>query len=331
MKPKKKSSQGKLKKKVQQLVAQKSMLPLGYSHFLLNIKKQIRLSQVKAALSVNKEMVLLYWDIGRKIAEKQKEEGWGVRIIDHLAKDLKQEFPQIKGFSIRSLKYMRAFALAYKDFVFVQQLVAQIPWGHNCLLLDKFKMSDERIFYIKKTIQNGWSRNVLVHQIESNLYKRQGKALTNFSTTLPQPQSDLAKGLLKDPYAFDFLGIAEKVSERKLENALILRLKEFLIELGVGFSFVGTQYHLDVGNQDYYLDLLFYHTHLHCYVVIDLKITAFIPEFAGKMNFYLSAVDDLVASKEDNPSIGIILCKTKNKVIVEYALRDVKRPVGVAS
>ena len=331
MKSKNKSISKKQVKKVQRPAAQKGILPVGYHQFLLNIKKQIKLAQVKAALAVNKEMVLLYWDIGRKIYEKQKEEGWGAKIIDKLSQDLKKGFPQIKGFSTRNLKYMRALALAYKDFEFVQQLAAQIPWFHNCMLLDKGKKHDERIFYIKKTIQNGWSRNILVHQIESNLHKRQGKALTNFSKTLSKPQSDLAQALVKDPYSFDFLGISEKVSERELGNALLVKLKEFLIELGVGFSFVGSQYHLEVGNQDYYLDLLFYHTRLHCYVVIDLKITDFIPEYAGKMNFYLSAIDDLVASKEDNPSIGIILCKTKNKIVVEYALRDVKRPMGVAS
>ncbi|MDP8212238.1 MAG: PDDEXK nuclease domain-containing protein [Candidatus Zapsychrus exili] len=331
MKSKKKNSTGKQIKEVQQAAAQKGTLPSGYSQFLLNIKKQVRLAQVKAALAVNKELIFLYWNLGKRICEKQKEEGWGAKIIDRLAKDLRQEFPEMKGFSIRNLKYMRAFAVAYKDLAFVQQLAAQIPWFHNCTILDKVKGPLERRFYMQKIISNGWSRSVLVHQIESNLYKRQGKALTNFSKTLPKLQSDLAQQIVKDPYALDFLGILEKVSERELENALLVKLKDFLIELGVGFSFVGSQYHLEVGKQDYYLDLLFYHTHLHCYVVIDLKISDFIPEHAGKMNFYLSAVDDLIALKEDKPSIGIILCKTKNKVVVEYALRDVKRPLGVAS
>ncbi|MBU1122361.1 MAG: DUF1016 family protein [Candidatus Omnitrophica bacterium] len=303
----------------------------GYSQFFLNIKKQIRSSRMQAVLAVNKEITLLYWDIGKGIYIKEKKEGWGSKVIDKLSEDLKQEFPQMKGFSVRNLKYMRAFAVTYKDYEFVQQVAAQIPWFHNCTILDKVKAHTERAFYIKKTIQNGWSRDVLVHQIESGLFSRQGKALTNFKKTLSEKQSDLARELMKDPYHFDFLGISEKVSERELENALLSKLKEFLIELGVGFSFVGSQYHLEVGKKDYYLDLLFYHTHLHCYVVIDLKITDFIPEYAGKMNFYLSAVDDLLSSKEDNLTIGIILCKTKNKIVVEYALREVKRPMGVSS
>lgn len=331
MKDRQRDVKNKKIKKVQHDAAQKENLISEYTRFLLDIKEQVRSSQIKAALSVNKELILLYRDIGKKIFKKQEKEGWGTKIIDNLAKDLKQAFPQMKGFSTRNLKYMRAFALAYKDVDFVQQVAAQIPWFHNCTLLDKVKKTDERMFYIRKTIENGWSRNVLVHQIESNLYKRQGKALTNFSKTLPKQQSDLAQQIVRDPYVFDFLGISEKISERELENGLLLKLKDFLIELGVGFSFVGSQYHLQVGKQAYYLDLLFYHTQLHCYVVIDLKISDFIPEYAGKMNFYLSAVDDLIASKEDHPSIGIILCKTKNKVIVEYALKEVKRPIGVAS
>lgn len=237
----------------------------------------------------------------------------------------------MKGFSPRNLKYMRALAEAYLDEQFVQQLAAQIPWFHNCILLDKVKQPDEREFYIRKTIEHGWSRNVLVHQIESDLYHRQGKAIANFDRTLPAPQSELALQILKDPYNFDFLSLSEKVQERELERPLNHHLREFLLELGVGFAFVGSQYHLEVGGEDFYIDLLFYHLRLRCYVVVELKICDFQPEFAGKMNFYLSAVDDLLRHSDDGPSIGLILCKTRNRIIVEYALRDTQKPMGVAT
>jgi predicted nuclease of restriction endonuclease-like (RecB) superfamily len=238
---------------------------------------------------------------------------------------------QSKGFSSRNLKYMRAFAEAWPDNTFVQQVVAQIPWGHNVRILDYVKDPPEREWYMRQTIQHGWSRNVLVHQIESALYRRQGKALTNFDRTLPAPQSELAQQILKDPYSFDFLTLGPEAQERDLERGLLSHIRDFLLELGVGFAFVGSQYHLEVGGQDYYLDLLFYHLRLRCYVVIDLKISEFQPEFAGKMNFYLSAVDGLLRHPTDQPSVGIILCKTKNKVIVEYALRDTHKPIGVSA
>jgi len=252
-------------------------------------------------------------------------------VIDRLAQDLRREFPDMKGFSARNLKYMRAFAEAYPDKEFVQQPVAQIPWGHNVRTLDYVKDPAERIWYIRQTIEHGWSRNVLVHQIESGLYHRKGKAITNFDRTLPAPQSDLAREVLKDPYVFDFLGLTEDIRERELERQLIARIRDFLLELGVGFAFVGSQVHLEVGGEDFYLDLLFYHLKLRCYVVIELKTGEFKPEYAGKMNFYLSAVDDLFRHPDDRPSIGIILCKSKNKVIVEYALRDTTKPIGVSS
>ncbi len=252
-------------------------------------------------------------------------------MIDRLAQDLRREFPDMKGFSARNLKYMRAFAEAYPDKEFVQQPVAQIPWGHNVRTLDYVKDPAERIWYIRQTIEHGWSRNVLVHQIESGLYHRKGKAITNFDRTLPAPQSDLAREVLKDPYVFDFLGLTEDIRERELERQLIARIRDFLLELGVGFAFVGSQVHLEVGGEDFYLDLLFYHLKLRCYVVIELKTGEFKPEYAGKMNFYLSAVDDLFRHPDDRPSIGIILCKSKNKVIVEYALRDTTKPIGVSS
>jgi predicted nuclease of restriction endonuclease-like (RecB) superfamily len=303
----------------------------GYEYFLVALKERIRHAQLQAILSVNRELILLYWQIGRDILNRQQQHGWGAKVIDRLAADLRRAFPDIKGFSSRNLKYMRAFASAYSDEQFVQQLAAQIPWFHNCVLLEKVKKPIERKWYIHQTLQQGWSRNILVHQIESGLYHRQGKAISNFDRTLPKPQSELAEQLLKDPYCFDFLSLNEKATESDLEKALINHLKDFLLELGVGFAFVGNQYHLEIGEQDFYLDLLFYHLRLRCFVVIDLKIGDFKPEYSGKMNFYLSAVDDLLAHQDDQPSIGMILCKSKNKTIVEYALHDLNKPIGVST
>ncbi|NEP58325.1 MAG: DUF1016 domain-containing protein, partial [Symploca sp. SIO2G7] len=234
-------------------------------------------------------------------------------------------------FSSRNLKYMRAFAQAYPNEILVQQLAAQIPWFHNCVLLDKVKDAVERQWYIQKTIEHGWSRSILVHQIELELYHRQGKATTNFERTLPKPQSELAEQILKDPYNFDFLSLGEQARERELEKALLKHIQDFLLELGVGFAFVGNQYHLEIGGRDFWIDLLFYHYRLHCFVVIDLKVVEFEPEFSGKMSFYVSAVDDLLRQSGDNPTIGIILCKTKNQILVEYALRDVNKPIGVST
>jgi len=305
-------------------------LPAGYAAILADLKDQIKSARLKAGLAVNRELVLLYWRIGRQILEQQRLEGWGSKVIDRLSLDLRREFPEMKGLSSRNLKYMRAFYEAYPDETIVQQLAAQIPWFHNCVLLDKIKRPEERVWYIRQNISQGWSRNVLVHQIESGLYERQGRALVNFERTLPAPQSELARQILKDPYNFDFLTLGKEARERDLEAALLSHLREFLLELGVGFAFVGSQYHLDVGDQDFYIDLLFYHLNLRCYVVIELKVTEFQPEFAGKMNFYLSAVDDLLRHAEDGPSIGIVLCKEKNRVIVEYALKGINKPMGVA-
>jgi len=305
-------------------------LPAGYAAILAELKDQIRGARIKAGLAVNRELVLLYWRIGRRILGQQQAEGWGSRVIDRLSMDLRREFPEMRGLSSRNLKYMRAFYEAYPDEAIVQQLAAQIPWFHNCVILDKVKSLEERIWYIRQNIAQGWSRNVLVHQIESGLYERQGRALVNFERTLPAPQSELARQILKDPYNFDFLTIGKEAQERDLEAALLSHLQEFLLELGVGFAFVGSQYHLEVGDQDFYIDLLFYHLNLRCYVVIDLKISDFQPEFAGKMNFYLSAVDDILRHPEDEPSIGIVLCKGKNRVVAEYALRGINKPMGIA-
>ena len=295
-----------------------SPLPAVYDNFLQELKDRIRSAQVRAALSINRELVVLYWSIGRDILNRQKNEGWGTKIIDRLSGDLAKAFPEMRGFRARNLKYMRAFAEAYPDQEFVQQVVAQLPWGHQVRILDS----------VKDATQREW--NVLVHQIESNLFDRQGHALTNFDKTLPAPQSDLAQQLIKDPYNFDFLTFGPDVQERDLERSLIEHVRDFMLELGKGFAFVGSQYHLEIGDQDYFLDLLFYHLRLRCYVVIDLKIEEFKPEFAGKMNFYLSAVDDLLRRSEDQPSLGLILCKEHNRLVVEYALRDMSKPMGVA-
>lgn len=302
----------------------------GYVALVAELKQRIADARLRAALSVNRELVLLYWGIGRDILSRQKSEGWGAKIIDRLAVDLGRAFPEMTGLSARNLKYMRAFAEAWPDLEFVQQVVALLPWGHNVRLLDAVKSTPERTWYARQAIENGWSRNVLVHQIESGLFTRQGGALTNFTRTLPAPQSELAQQILKDPYSFDFLSLGPEMLERDLERGLIEHLRALILELGKGFAFVGSQYHLEVGGQDYYLDLLFYHLRLRCFVVIELKIEDFKPEFAGKMNFYLSAVDDQLRHKDDQPTIGIILCKGRNEVVVEYSLRDTTKPMGVA-
>ena len=307
------------------------ILPGEYGALLNDLKGRIRSAQTRAALAVNRELVLLYWHIGQRILAQQAQEGWGAKVIDQLARDLKAEFPELKGFSPRNLKYMRAFAAAWTDSEFVQQLAAQLPWFHNVALLDKLKDPAQREWYARAAIQHGWSRNVLIHQMDTRLIDRQGQATTNFDRSLPAPTSELAQQLLKDPYTFDFLSLHDEALERDLERGLLAHLRDFMLELGVGFAFVGSQYHLEVGGEDFYLDLLFYHLKLRCYVVIDLKIGEFKPEYVGKMNFYLSAADDLLRHEQDAPTIGLLLCRTKNKVIAEYALRDMDKPLGVST
>lgn len=304
--------------------------PQSYTAFVGELKQKIIEARHRASLSVNRELILLYWTIGRDILARQEREGWGAKVIDRLAEDLRRAFPEMTGLSSRNLKYMRALADAWPDGDFVQRVVAQLPWGHNVSLLDAVKAPEERAWYARQAIEHGWTRAVLVHQIESNLFVRQGSALTNFSRTLPAAQSELAQQILKDPYTFDFLSLGPEMLERDLERGLIEHLRLLILELGKGFAFVGSQYHLEVGGQDYHLDLLFYHLRLRCFVVIELKIEDFKPEFAGKMNFYLSAVDDHLRHENDQPTIGIILCKGRNEVIVEYALRDSSKPMGVA-
>lgn len=309
----------------------RDLVPSGYEELLLDLKERVQQAQVQAVLSVNRELILLYWHIGRDISERMQSEGWGAKVIDRLAKDLRHEFPEMKGFSPRNLRYMRTFAEAYPQESILQTASARITWHHNIMLLEKVKDPVERLWYMERVIEHGWSRNVLAHQIDSRLYQRQGQAVTNFDRTLPPSQSDLAKELLKDPYNFDFLSLGAEAHERDLERGLLLHLRDFLLELGVGFAFVGSQYHLEVGGEDFYLDLLFYHLRLRCFVIVDLKMGKFLPEYAGKMNFYLAAADDLLRHPADQPSIGIILCRTQNRLIAEYTLRDMHAPLGIAS
>src|SRR5579871_4172665 len=302
----------------------------GYEEFLRDVKERVRTAQVRAALAVNRELVLLYWSIGRDVLTRQAEQGWGAKVIERLSADLRREFPEMKGFSRTNLLYMRAFAEAYPDEVIVQQVAGQIPWFHNCVLLDKVKDKEERLWYAHVTVEHGWSRNVLVHQIESKLYQRQGKAITNFERALPAPQSDLAHQLLKSPCNFEFLTLQQDAEERTLEKGLIEHIRQFLLELGTGFAFLGSQYHIEFDDEDYFLDLLFYHVKLRCFIIIDLKSGKFRPEYAGKMNFYLAVVDDLLRHPDDHPSIGLILCKEKKALTVEYALRNTATPIGVS-
>ncbi len=358
-----------------------AVLPTDYAPLLAEIKARVQSARIKAGLAANRELLALYWDIGRLILDRQRKEGWGAKVIDRLSVDLQHEFPGQQGFSPRNLKYMRAFAEAWPETIIVQQPVAQLTkskrsepvivhqpvaqlgkrgkseaaivqaplapisasmspivqppvaqlsWKHHLALLDKLSSPADRLWYAAKTVEHGWSRNVLALQIEAGLHKRQGKAVTNFKTTLPPAHSDLAQGITKDPYLFDFLALREDANERAVEEGLVGQVEKFLLELGAGFALVGRQVHLEVGDQDFYLDLLFYHLKLRCYVVIDLKARDFTPEAAGKMNFYLSAVDDRLRQAGDQPSIGLILCRSKNRVIAEYALRDLSKPIGVS-
>ena len=300
-----------------------------YISIVENIKHEITAAQYRAAVHVNADLLLLYHSIGCIINDHKS---WGNKFIDNLATDIKMSFPESKGYSVRNLKYMAKFAEAYPDREFVQQVVAQIPWGHNIILMDKVSNPDERVWYIQKAIENSWSRNVLVHQIESGLYKRQVSAekVSNFEHRLPSPQSELAVQTMKDPYVFDFIPFREDMLERDIEQALVRDITKLLLELGTGFAFVGNQYHLNVGGDDFYIDLLFYNLNLRCYVVIELKTGDFKPEYAGQLNFYLSAVDGILKKEHDNPSIGLLLCKSKNNLVADYSLKDISKPIGVS-
>jgi predicted nuclease of restriction endonuclease-like (RecB) superfamily len=304
--------------------------PDGYAEWLADLKGRIHTAQQSAALAVNRELVLLYWQIGRDTLERQARQGWGAKVIERLAHDLRTAFPDMKGFSRSNLMYMRAFAEAWPDAAIVQQLVGRLPWGHNLVLMTKLKDAEVRRQYAERAIEHGWSRNVLNIHVEARLLEREGKAVTNFETCLPAPQSDLARNTLKDPYLFDFLGVGAEADEREVESALVRHISRFLLELGAGFAFVGRQVHVEVGGDDFFIDLLFYHLNLHCYVVVELKAGAFKPEHAGQLSFYLSTVDAQVRSEQDGPTIGLLLCKTQNRVVAEYALRDSNKPIGVA-
>ena len=303
---------------------------VSYSSWLADLKQRIQSAQQRAFLSANRELVLLYWQIGRDILVKQGLQGWGAKVVDRLAHDLTAAFPDMKGFSRRNLLYMRSFAEQWPEAEFVQQAVAQIPWGHNIQICTKCSSVAEARCYIEQTLEQGWSRDVLALQLKSNLYARAGKAVTNFSRTLPLPQSDLAQQTLKDPYTFDFMAMTAPYNEIDVERQLTQHITQFLLELGKGFAFIGRQYHLEVAGNDYYIDLLFYHVTLKCYVVVELKNRKFIPEYAGKLNFYLSAVDSLLKRDDDQPTIGLLLCRDKNNIEVEFALRDMNKPMGVS-
>jgi len=302
-----------------------------YQNWLDQIKQRIKSAQYRAARSVNSVLMELYWEIGKEIVEKQKFEDWGSGFIEQFASDLRKSFPDIKGFSKRNVYAMRQWYLFYsQQFEFVPQAAAQIPWGHNRLIIAKIKNLEEAIFYIHATIENGWGRENLEIQIDKNYFEKKRNTITNFEKTLPSPQSDLAKETIKDPYDFDFLGLEDDALEKEIETELTKHITEFLLELGKGFAYVGRQYHIKVSEKDYYIDLLFYHLELRCYVVIELKAGIFKPEHTGKLNFYLSAIDTLVKKKEDNPTIGILLCKKKDRVEAEFALRDINKPIGIS-
>jgi predicted nuclease of restriction endonuclease-like (RecB) superfamily len=311
-------------------VAELTRLPSGYPALLEELKTRIRAAQLSAALTLNQETIRLYWSIGQDLSSRFAAEGWGTKVVDRLAKDLGNEFPGVEGFSLRNLRYMRSFAEAWPDPQ-ILQLAAKLPWGHHMVLLDRLKDGQSREWYLRASLEYGWSRNVLTHHISTQLREREGKALTNFDRTLPAPDSDLTRQLLKNPYSFEFLTLSSTAKERELERGLLEHLRDLLLELGRGFSFVGSQVPLEVGGETFYIDLLFYHLRLHCYFVIELKSGKFKPEWAGKLNFYLSAVDDLFRNGPDAPTIGLLLCETHNSALAEYALRDVAKPIGVST
>lgn len=334
-----------------------------YKRWLAELKLKVRNSQLKAAVKVNSEMLVFYWDLGADIVAKQTQAKWGEGFLSQLSRDLMSEFSDMKGFSERNLKYIRQWFLFYSKGATIgqqpvaqivqqpvgrmakrpvsqlevnaigQQIIAQItqiPWGHNIAIISKCKDIKEALFYVQNTLEHNWSRDVLVHQIENRLYKREGKSVTNFALTLPKPQSDLARQTLKDPYVFDFLSMRKDYDERELESALISHVTQFLLELGAGFSFLGRQVPIQVGKKEFFTDLLFYHTRLHCYVVVELKTGDFEPAYAGQLNFYIRAIDSQLRKDGDNPTIGLLLCKSREKLVAEYALSDIHKPIGVS-
>ncbi|MCC8462274.1 MAG: PDDEXK nuclease domain-containing protein [Rickettsia endosymbiont of Ecitomorpha arachnoides] len=302
----------------------------SYTDLIKNLKQEISKARIRAHLAVNKELIVLYWNIGKLILERQNKEKWGSKVIQNISDDLRKEFPEMKGLSYQNLSYMRQFFVEYNNDQILQQAVGEIPWSHNIYIFSKLKNINQRIWYAQQTIENGWSRNVLSLQIKSNLYERSAKGINNFSNTLPELQSDLARSIIKDPYNLEFLDIQGKIIERDLENKLINNIKNFLLELGQGFAFVGNQYHIELEGEDYYLDLVFYHIKLKCYVVIELKTGKFKAEYAGKLNFYLNLMDHKIKDNSDNPTIGLILCEEKQGITVEYAIEGIQKPIGVS-
>ena len=310
-----------------------------YKNWLQTLKGKIQQSQIKAAIQVNSELLRLYWQIGKAIAEKQAKAKWGDGFLQTLSADLCKEFPTMKGFSYRNLKSIRQWYLFYnQEFLIRKQLVSQleaslfsIPWGHHIMIMQRCKSIQEALFYVHKTIENHWSRSVLEHQIALNLYARQGKAITNFQQQLPETASDLAQELTKDPYVFDFLSMTEGYTEKELQQYLEDHMTKFLLELGKGFCFYGKQVHINVGDDDFYIDLLFYNAHLHCYVVVELKTTKFKPEHIGQLKFYVTAVNKQLRTEGDNPTIGLLICKDKNDIVAEYTLEEIHNPIGVSS
>lgn len=305
-------------------------IPADYADWLSNIKTRVTAARQRAALAANAELVQLYWQIGHELLQRQQSTQWGDKVLDRLARDLREAFPEMKGFSPRNLKYMRYFAEHCPGQAFGQQPAAQLPWFHIVTLLTKLPSAEVRAWYAQQAIAGGWSRATLDVQIRNRLIERQGQAITNFETRLPAPHSGLAHETLKDPYLFDFLGLGDDAHEREIENALVRHITKFLLELGSGFAFVGRQYRLEVDGSEFFIDLLFYHTRLKCYVVVELKATAFKPEHAGQLNFYLTAVDRQVKAPDDKPTIGLLLCKTQSRLIAEYALSGMDKPIGVA-
>lgn len=308
----------------------KAAVPDWYPELLDAVAGRVEAGRQRAVAVANQELVATYWSIGNEILARQDAEGWGTRVIDRLSADLRDRFPETKGFSSRNLKYMRAFAAAWPDRAIVQASLAQLPWYHHIALLEKLDSSGLRQWYAQAAVEQGWSRDVLVHHIDTQFHQRAGKAVTNFADTMPPADSDLAQQATRDPYLFDFVGIADTRREHDLERALTDHVERFLLELGQGFAFVGRQVHLEIGNADFYADLLFYHLRLRCFVVIELKVGDFDPGYLGQLGMYMAAVDDLLRHPEDKPTIGLILCKTKNNVVAEYALRGYTAPIGVA-
>jgi predicted nuclease of restriction endonuclease-like (RecB) superfamily len=312
-------------------VPQSLELPSGYPDLLQDLKGRIRTAQVRAAFTVSRELVLLYWSIGWDISQRFVTEKWGGKVVERLAHDLQAEFPGVEGFSPRNLRYMRSLAEAWPEPEILQQLIAKLPWGHNLRVLDRIKDRPTREWYLRAALEFGWSQDVLVLQIKSRLHEREGKALTNFQRALPPSDSDLAEQILKDPYNFDFLTVAATAKEREIERGLLTHLRDLLLELGRGFSFVGSQVPLSVDGQTFYIDLLFYHVRLHCYFVFELKVGAFQPEHAGKLNFYLAAVNGTMRTPVEGPSIGVLLCESRSGPIVEFALQNTNQPIGVST